>query len=244
MKFTKDRRNSDSGEAEAYPPEGYSWYVVVVLMLFYTLSFVDRQIIALLVEPMKADLGLTDVQMSLLGGLSFAVFYTVFGIPMGRLADSCNRRRLIAVGVALWSLMTTLCGFTSRFYHLLLLRMGVGLGEAALSPAAFSMIADYFPRRKRATALSIYSIGIYLGAGLAFTGGAILLGWADRLVSSREGNPLPVLGDIQPWQIVFLAVGLPGLLLTCLLATVREPNRQGSGPAGGEPRSAIGPASH
>ncbi len=233
MKFTKDRRNSDSGEAEAYPPEGYSWYVVVVLMLFYTLSFVDRQIIALLVEPMKADLGLTDVQMSLLGGLSFAVFYTVFGIPMGRLADSCNRRRLIAVGVALWSLMTTLCGFTSRFYHLLLLRMGVGLGEAALSPAAFSMIADYFPRRKRATALSIYSIGIYLGAGLAFTGGAILLGWADRLVSSREGNPLPVLGDIQPWQIVFLAVGLPGLLLTCLLATVREPNRQGSGPAGG-----------
>ena len=227
MKSTEGRKSSDSGEAEPYPSEGYSWYVVAVLLLFYVFSFVDRQIIALLVEPMKADLGLSDVQMSLLGGLSFAIFYTIFGIPLGRMADSCSRRGLIAAGVALWSLMTTLCGFANRFLHLLILRMGVGLGEAALSPAAFSMIADSFPRHKRATALSIYSMGIYLGAGLAFTGGAILLGWADELISTRAGDPLPLLGAIKPWQIVFLAVGLPGLLLTGLLFTVREPQRRG-----------------
>ena len=240
MKFTKDRRNPDSGEVEPYPPEGYSWYVVGILMLFYALSFVDRQIIALLVEPMKADLGLSDVEMSLLGGLSFAIFYTIFGIPLGRLADSYSRRGLIAAGVALWSLMTTLCGFASRFSQLLLLRMGVGIGEAALSPAAFSMIADYFPRHRRATALSIYSMGIYLGAGLAFTGGAILLGWADRIISSRAGDPIPVLGNIQPWQIVFLAVGIPGLLMTCLLATVKEPRRKGLSPSGGDRRNRGG----
>lgn len=227
MKFTDDRKNSDSDKAEPHYSEGYSWYVVGILMLFYALSFVDRQIIALLVEPMKADLGLSDVEMSLLGGLSFAIFYTIFGIPLGRLADSNSRRGLIAAGVVVWSLMTTLCGFASRFSHLLLLRMGVGLGEAALSPAAFSIIADYFPSHRRATALSIYSMGIYLGAGLAFTGGAILLGWAERITSLRGDEPLFILGNIQPWQIVFLTVGIPGLLMTCLLATVREPSRKG-----------------
>ena len=203
MKFTDDKKNSDLDKVEPHYSEGYSWYVVGILMLFYALSFVDRQIIALLVEPMKADLGLSDVEMSLLGGLSFAIFYTIFGIPLGRLADSNSRRGLIAAGVVVWSLMTTLCGFASRFSHLLLLRMGVGLGEAALSPAAFSIIADYFPSHRRATALSIYSMGIYLGAGLAFTGGAILLGWAERITSLRGDEPLLILGNIQPWQIVF-----------------------------------------
>lgn len=215
-------------EEPPYPAPRYAWYVVGVLMTFYILSFVDRQIIGLLVEPMKTDLGLSDIQMSLLGGLSFVIFYTLFGIPMGRLADRRSRRGLIAAGVAIWSLMTSLCGFASRFWQLLILRMGVGVGEATLSPAAFSLIADYFPKEKRATALSVYSMGIYFGSGLAFTGGAILLKWADGFIEGRGGEPLPVVGMIQPWQIVLIAVGLPGLFLTALLLTVREPVRRGT----------------
>ncbi len=218
---------SETGPEPPYPPEGYAWYVVGVLMIFYILSFVDRQIIALLVEPMKADLGLSDMQISYIGGLSFVIFYTIFGIPIGRLADSRNRKGIIAIGVVLWSAMTTLCGFAGRFWQLLLLRMGVGVGEAALSPAAFSLIADYFPRRKLATALSVYSMGIYFGSGAAFMGGAIIFDWATHLVAAREGAPFPILGDLRPWQIVFFAIGLPGLILTSLLWTVKEPVRRG-----------------
>ncbi len=218
---------SDVRAEPPYPREGYAWYVVGVLMVFYILSFVDRQIIALLVEPMKADLGLTDLQVSYIGGLSFVIFYTIFGIPIGRLADSRNRKSIIACGVALWSAMTALCGFAGRFWQLLLLRMGVGVGEATLSPAAFSLIADYFPRHKLATALSVYSMGIYFGSGAAFTGGAIIFDWATHLVEAREGAPFPIVGDLRPWQMVFFAVGLPGLVLTSLLWTVKEPIRRG-----------------
>ncbi len=218
---------SDNQPEPPYPPEGYAWYVVGILMIFYILSFVDRQIIALLVEPMKADLDLTDMQVSYIGGLSFVIFYTLFGIPMGRLADSRNRTGIIAIGVALWSAMTSLCGLAGRFWQLLLLRMGVGLGEATLSPSAFSLITDYFPRHKLATALSVYSMGIYFGSGAAFTGGAIVFNWATDLITAREGIPFPLLGDLRPWQIVFFAVGIPGLLLTPLLWTVKEPVRRG-----------------
>ncbi len=210
-----------------YPPIGYSWYVVGVLMIFYIFSFVDRQIIALLVEPMKADLGLTDLQVSYIGGLSFAIFYTLFGIPMGRLADSRNRKGIIAIGVALWSLMTTLCGVATHFWHLLILRMGVGVGEATLSPSAFSLITDYFPKHKLGTALSVYSMGIYFGSGAAFTGGAIVLQWAESWVAANPGAALPYLGELRPWQIVFFAIGIPGLILTSLLWTVKEPVRRG-----------------
>lgn len=210
-----------------YPESAHAWYAVGVLMVFYILSFVDRQIIALLVEPMKADLGLSDVEMSLLGGLSFVVFYTFFGIPLGRLADHHSRRGLIAVGVAFWSLMTAMCGVAHKFWQLLVFRMGVGIGEATLSPAAYSLIADYFPREKRATALSVYGMGIYFGSGLAFLGGAILLAWAVGLVESRGGEPFPIVGAVRPWQIVLFAVGLPGLVLTPLLLTIKEPCRRG-----------------
>lgn len=210
-----------------YPARPYAWYVVGVLMVFYVLSFVDRQIIALLVEPMKTDLGLSDVEISLLGGLSFVVFYTLFGIPMGRLADRQSRRGLIAVGVALWSLMTVMCGIARSFWQLLIFRMGVGIGEATLSPAAYSLIVDSFPKEKRATALSVYSMGIYFGSGLAFLGGAILLTWAIGLVEGRAGEPFPIVGVVRPWQIVLFSVGLPGLILTSLLLTVKEPLRRG-----------------
>jgi MFS family permease len=160
---------------EAYPPVGYSWYVVGILTVAYVFSFIDRQILNLLVGPIRRDLQISDTEMSLLMGFSFAVFYTFFGIPLGRLADTRSRRALITGGIVLWSLMTAACGLARNFVHFLLLRMGVGVGEAALSPSAYSLIADYFPRENRATALSVYSMGIYIGSGLAYLLGGLVV---------------------------------------------------------------------
>lgn len=206
-----------------FPPLGYAWYVVAVLMLIYVFSFIDRQILSLLVGPIKRDLNISDFQMSLLMGFSFAVFYTVFGLPIGRLADNTSRRGIIAVGLAFWSLMTAACGMVAHYWQFLLARMGVGVGEAALGPSAFSLITDYFPREKLATAISVYSTGIYIGAGLALIVGASVVGVA----SGEELYHAPIIGDVRPWQVVFFAVGLPGLLLTGLLLTVKEPYRRG-----------------
>lgn len=204
----------------------YAWYVVGILALFYVLSFVDRLILALLAVPLKADLGLTDIQLSYLGGISFVLFYTLFGLPMGRLADTRSRRGLIAFGVVLWSAMTTLCSFATRFWHLLILRMGVGIGEATLSPSAFSLIADYFPRERLATAISVYSTGAAIGLGASYLGGALILDWANAFVAANEGFSLPLLGEVRPWQLVMLSVGLPGLIFSLLLVTVKEPERR------------------
>lgn len=206
-----------------YPPLGYAWYVVGVLMVVYVFSFVDRQILSLLVGPIRRDLQISDTQMSLLMGFSFAVFYTFFGIPLGRLADGRSRRGLIAAGLTLWSLMTAACGIAQRFWHFALLRMGVGVGEAALSPAAYSLITDYFPRHRLATAISVYSMGIYIGSGAAYLLGGLIVG----LAGGQELWHAPLIGEIRPWQVVFFVVGLPGLLLTPLLLTIKEPLRRG-----------------
>jgi MFS family permease len=160
--------------------------------------------------------------MSLLMGFSFALFYTFFGIPMGRLADSTSRRGLIAAGLAVWSLMTAGCGMAQKFWHFLLLRMGVGVGEAALSPAAYSMITDSFPRKRLATAISVYSMGIYIGSGMALLLGGIVVGMA----SGQELWTLPLVGETRPWQVVFFVVGLPGVPLTLLMLTFKEPYRR------------------
>lgn len=211
-------------EAEPeYPPIRYAWYVVGVLMFIYVFSFIDRQILGLLVEPIKRDLGITDTQMSYLMGLSFAVFYTFFGIPLGRMADTMNRTGIIAVGLALWSLMTAACGMVSNFTQFLFVRMGVGVGEAALNPSAYSLITDYFPREKLATAISVYSTGIYIGSGIAYLAGAIVI----KFASGQEAYDMPLVGEIRPWQVVFFLVGFPGLALTSLLLTVKEPFRRG-----------------
>ncbi len=164
---------------EPYPKPGYAWYVVGVLMVAYIFSFIDRQILSLLVQPIRRDLGISDTGMSLLMGFSFAVFYSFFGILLGRLADSWSRRTLIVIGFSLWSLMTAGCGLARNFVQMLLLRMGVGVGEASLSPAAYSLIADYFPPGRRATAISVYSMGIYIGSGLAFLLGGAVLGFTS-----------------------------------------------------------------
>jgi MFS family permease len=206
-----------------YPPAGYAWYVVGALTLVYVFSFIDRQILNLLVRPIRRDLGITDFQMSLLMGFTFALFYTFFGIPLGRLADSRSRRTIIALGFAVWSVMTAACGLARNFVQMLLLRMGVGVGEATLSPAAYSIITDYFPPKRRATALSVYSMGIYIGSGIAFIVGGLVAG----IASAQETWDVPLVGATRPWQVVFFVVGLPGVLLSLLMYTVREPIRRG-----------------
>lgn len=210
-------------EEEPYPSTGYAWYVVGVLTLVYIFSFIDRQILTLLVSPIRRDLGISDTEMSLLMGFSFAVFYTFFGIPLGRLADSRSRRSIIAAGFIFWSVMTAGCGLAKNFVQMLLLRMGVGVGEASLSPAAYSLITDYFPKEKRATAISVYSMGIYIGSGMAFLLGGIVVG----LASGQDVWELPIVGATRPWQVIFFIVGFPGTLLALLMYTVKEPVRRG-----------------
>ncbi len=209
-------------EKESYPPRAYAWYAVGVLTIAYMFSFIDRQILNLLVGPIRRDLGISDTKMSLLMGFSFAVFYSFFGIPLGRLADSKSRRTIIAAGMVLWSLLTAGCGLAKNFWHFLLLRMGVGVGEAALSPSAYSLISDYFPKENRATAISVYSMAFYIGSGIAFLLGGLVV----RFASAKAGWSLPVMGAVRPWQLIFFIVGLPGAVLAFLLYTVREPTRK------------------
>ncbi len=208
---------------------GYAWFVVAILMIAYVFSFVDRQILNLLVGPIRRDLGISDTQMSLLMGFSFAIFYTIMGIPLGRLADSKSRRGLIAAGVIVWSVMTALCGTAKQYWQFFPFRIGVGVGEAALSPAAYSMIADYFPPEKRATAISVYSMGIYFGAGMAFLLGGLVI----QFVSAQGAIDLPIVGMTHPWQLVFFVIGGAGIVFSLAFFLVREPTRQGSVAGGG-----------
>lgn len=198
---------------------GYSWYVLSVLVVVYILNFIDRQIISILALEIKADLGLSDSEMGFLGGAAFAVFYALFGIPLGRLADNWSRVKLLSIGLALWSTMTALSGFARSQLTLTLARMGVGIGEATASPTAYSLISDYFPKRQRATALAIYSSGLYLGGGVSLLIGAkISQVWN---AAYPGGGP----GGLVGWHAAFLAVGLPGILVAIWVATLREPVR-------------------
>ncbi|MFT6734386.1 MAG: putative MFS family arabinose efflux permease [Polaribacter sp.] len=185
----------------------YRNYVLMMLTIVYVFNFVDRQILVVLQESIKNELGLSDTQLGLLSGLSFALFYVLLGIPIARLADRSNRRNIVAISLTVWSVMTAVCGFAQSFYHLLLARIGVGVGEAGASPPAHSMISDYFPENQRAKALSIYSVGIYLGIMIGFPLGSYL-------------------DDLYGWRIAFLAIGLPGVIFAILFfLTVKEPAR-------------------
>jgi MFS family permease len=197
----------------------YARYVLGLLVLVYMLNFIDRQILSILAEDIKADLGLSDADIGFLYGTAFGVFYALFGIPLGRLADSWNRVKLMAGGLALWSAATAVSGFAKTGGVLTAARVGVGVGEATASPCAYSLISDYFPKEKRATALAVYSSGLYIGGGLSlFIGGAIVQNWN---AAYPGGGPLGLVG----WQAAFLAVGLPGLLVAMWVATLREPLR-------------------
>ena len=209
----------DKTSAEEQPVTGYSWYVLGVLVLVYILNFVDRQILSILANDIKADLKLSDADLGFLYGTAFAVFYALFGIPLGRLADSWHRVRLLSLGLALWSVMTAVSGFAKNGTMLTAARIGVGVGEATASPAAYSLISDLFPKRLRATALAIYSSGLYLGGGLSLLiGGLIVERWN---AAYPGGGPLGLVG----WKAAFLAVGLPGILLALWVSTLREPVR-------------------
>jgi MFS family permease len=212
---------AESGTA-AQPRLGYAWYVVLVLVVCYTLSFIDRQILSLLVGPMKRDLGLSDTRVGLLQGLAFALFYTIMGLPLGRLADTKNRRNLITIGIAFWSVMTMLCSAARSFGTLFLSRIGVGVGEATLSPGAFSIITDYFPRERLGRALSLYSMGIFIGSGLALiVGGSVV-----QMTAKMPAIDVPILGMIASWRFTFLIVGVPGLLIALWALTIKEPLRK------------------
>lgn len=218
---------TNTPEAGAAYSARYAWFVVAILMMAYVFSFVDRQILNLMVGPIRKDLGISDTEMSLLMGFSFAIFYTIMGIPLGRMADSKSRRGLVTVGIVVWSVMTGLCGLAKHYWQLFLFRIGVGVGEAALSPAAYSMIADYFPPSKRATAISVYSMGIYIGSGIAFLLGGMIV----EFVTAQGAVTLPVLGETRPWQVVFYVLGASGLLFSLAFLLIKEPRRSGAGTA-------------
>jgi len=183
----------------------YKWYVLTILTIVYTFNFIDRQILVILQEPIKAELGLSDTQLGLLTGLAFAALYVILGIPIARFADMNNRKNVVAASLAVWSTMTALSGSAANFTQLLLTRIGVGVGEAGGSPPSHSIISDYFPPEKRATALSIYSMGIYFGIFLGFIVGGI--------IAKHFG-----------WRVAFYALGIPGVIFSLVLYfTIKEP---------------------
>lgn len=199
-----------------------AWYVAAVLTLAYICSIVDRQILSLLVEPVKHDLGINDTAFGLLHGAAFGLFYSLVGIPIARLADRANRRNIIVVGVVLWSFATAACGLARNFASLFVGRLSVGIGEAALTPAAMSILADVFPRERLAAPISVYTMGAFWGTGVAYAlGGAVV-----QLVAKQPVTIVPVIGELHSWQLTFFAVALPGLLLVPLLLTIREPGRR------------------
>jgi MFS family permease len=206
-----------------YPSRAIAWYATIVLAFLYWVSLFDRFIISLLVGPIKRDLGLTDVDFGMLHGFGFAITFSLFGLAAGVLADRHNRRWVIFAGVSIWSLATAACGLAQNYWQLLLARVGVGTGEAALNPCATSMISDLFPRERLATALTMYAIGSTIGAGTAFVfGGAIV-----ELVTHTDTVAVPLIGAVRSWQAAFLILGIPGAVLSLIIFTVPEPLRRG-----------------
>ena len=196
-------------------------FALVLLVIVYIFNFIDRQILSILAEEIQNDLGLDDSDIGFLYGTAFAVFYSIVGIPMGKLADSWNRKNLISIGLATWSLMTALSGTAKSFFSLAAYRIGVGVGESSASPAAYSLLSDYFSPKVRSTVLSIYGSGVYIGSGIGlFLGGSIVDAWKGAYPDAS----LAPLG-LEAWQVAFIAVGLPGLLLAILTWQIKEPPR-------------------
>ena len=199
----------------------YAHVVLAVLVVVYVFNFIDRNILSILAEDIKADLGISDAEIGFLYGTAFAVFYAVFGIPLARFADVWVRRSLVSAGLLVWSLMTAASGFARSFPMLAGFRIGVGIGEASASPAAYSMLSDYYAPKHRATVIGIYSSGVYIGGGIGLAiGGFVLEGWREAF-PERSAAPLGLAG----WQAAFMAVGLPGVLLAGIVRLLREPRR-------------------
>jgi len=213
-----------SDQESQYPKPAYAWYMVVLLLIIYTFSFIDRQILGLLGPAIKADFGISDTYFGLLTGPAFAIFYATFGLYCARIADSKSRKWLIAIGLFLWSLMTAASALARSFMMLFLFRIGVGVGEATLGPAANSMLSDSFPKKKLAMALSIYAMGIPIGSALAFyIGGTVI-----ELAAELPAVIIPGFGAVTDWQKSLLLVGIPGILLTFFVIALKEPSRKGT----------------
>ncbi len=209
--------------SDPWPSPRVAWYAVFVFGLTLTINFLDRGILPLLVPSIKADLHLSDMQMGLVMGFAFVVFYVFLGLPVARLADVGKRRTIVGVGIALWSGMTALCGLAQNFWQLFLFRIGTGVGESCNGPATYSMLSDLFPPAKLPRAIAVMSFGFMGGTGLALiVGGAII-----HFLNSVPPITLPVIGTLHSWQMAFLLVGIPGLLVSALVWTVKEPVRRG-----------------
>lgn len=209
---------ADLTQEQDWPSSRRAWLVTGLLLLAYVLSFIDRQILNLLAEPIRIDLGLSDLEISYIQGPAFVATYILLSLPLGRLSDSLNRTRLLALGIGFWTFATMACGFARSFNELAVARAGVGIGEATLTPTAWSLLADSFPPARRSVPVSIYLSGPYIGAGLAMLFGAQILGMFS--------GPVEFAGlALQPWQLCFILVSTPGLLLALALAGLREPKR-------------------
>lgn len=219
------RAGSPPSVAEAYPRSAVGWYATFVLAFLYWMSLLDRFIISLMIDPIKTDLGLSDVQFGILQGIAFIVSFTVFGFIFGALADWRDRRKLIFIGVLMWSFASAACGLAQNFWHMLVARFGLGAGEASLNPCATSMIADLFPRERLTSAMAVYSIGSTVGSGTALILGGAIIYW----ITSWGDIVLPVLGHVKTWQMVFFIVGLSTIPLTFIVFTFPEPFRRGRG---------------
>jgi len=207
---------------QPWPSRAQGNYALAVLIVAFAFSFLDRVILSMLMVPIQRELAFSDVQLALLHGFAFAIFYALAGFPLGKLADGTSRKRLVAAGVFFWSLCTAACGLARSFAGLFLLRVGVGVGEAALSPAAFSMLSDYFEPERRGRAIATYQLGVTGGSGLAYMLGGLVIAFA----SSGQAIALPLLGELSAWRVAFVLIGLPGIAVALLALTIREPARR------------------
>ena len=227
--FSPEKNIALDATSEPWPSPARAWYAVFVFALALLINMLDRGIVPMLIRPLKRDLGLSDWDMGLLMGPAFVIFYMVLGLPIARLADYKSRRAILGVGVTVWSVMTSLCGVAQGFWQLFACRIGVGSGEACSGPATFSMLADLFPKEKLPRAIAFLNFGFYAGTGLALVLGGII---ATKFANVPTVT-LPLIGaTMRGWQVTFIIVGLPGLIVAALLATVREPKRRGLMSAG------------
>lgn len=225
--------DEDDAPALANRPRAtLAWYGVMVLFLVQIFSFMDRQALSLLIAPIKADLAMTDTEVSLVIGLGFALAYAVAGLPIGRLVDRMSRPLLLGMGLVVWSLCTSLCGFVGSFPQLALVRSGVGIGEATGTPVVVSLLADYFPRERRGISFAIFAVSAYVGTGLSLVAGSAIL----RAVGASSDIAVPLVGSVRAWQAVFILIGPPGLLVIPLVLSLHEPRRKGAR-VGARPRS-------
>lgn len=207
-----------------WPARRAAMYTMLVLTVASMFSYIDRIVLNLMVGPIKAAFSLTDTQFSLLQGAAFGLFYTLAALPIGRLVDFADRRLIVAVGAGVFSTFTVLSGFARTYIELFLARVGVGAGEASLNPAAYSLLADTYPKERLASALGVFTMGAFIGIGCAFIFGGAIVQWA----MTTGPITLPVVGEIAPWQVAFLIVGAPGLVVALWALTIKEPARRGA----------------